>query len=92
MKKTLICLAMGLSLFSTGSAWAQEEGENPERPRRDGEMRERMIKEFDADSDGKLSDEERQTAREAMRERRGGRGGRRSRCVSVSFKNSSRLS
>lgn len=74
MKKILICLAMGISLFSTGSAWAQEEGENPERPRRDGEMRERMIKEFDADGNGELSDEERQTARETMRERRGGQG------------------
>ncbi len=73
MKTTLICLAMGLSLTSIGSALAQEEGEKPERPRRDGEMRERMIKEFDADGNGELSDEERQKARETMRERRGDR-------------------
>lgn len=44
-----------------------------DRPRRE-EMRERMLKEFDKDGDGKLSDEERQKAREAMRERFGRRG------------------
>ncbi len=36
----------------------------------------KMLEEFDADGDGQLSDEERQTARESMKGR-GGRGGRR---------------
>lgn len=55
-----------------------DEGGKPEgRPGRE-EMRERVLKEFDKDGDGKLSDEERQKARETMRERygRGGRDGR----------------
>lgn len=38
------------------------------------EWREKMIKEFDKDGDGKLSDEEREKAREKMRELRGDRG------------------
>jgi Ca2+-binding EF-hand superfamily protein len=74
MRKTLMLLAAGMLLLPTGTTNAQDE----ERPRRDGEMRQRMIEEFDADGDGELNDEERQTARETMRERRGGggRGGR----------------
>ncbi|MCI0333593.1 MAG: hypothetical protein L0228_10270 [Planctomycetes bacterium] len=46
-------------------------GDKGDRPAR-GEMRERMLKEFDKDGDGILSDEERQKARESMRDRRGG--------------------
>lgn len=38
------------------------------------EWREKVIKEFDKDGDGKLSDEEREKAREKMRELRGDRG------------------
>jgi Ca2+-binding EF-hand superfamily protein len=71
MKRTLVTLVLALPIFAAGQASAQEE----ERPRRDGEMRARMIEEFDADGDGELSDEERQTARETMRERRGDRPG-----------------
>jgi Ca2+-binding EF-hand superfamily protein len=70
MYKTLLMLAVGLMVLPATTTNAQEE----ERPRRDGEMRERMIEEFDADGDGELNDEERQTARETMRERRGGGG------------------
>ncbi|MDZ4656934.1 MAG: EF-hand domain-containing protein [Bythopirellula sp.] len=70
MKRAMFLLAIGLPVLLASQGWAQEEGE---RPRRDGAMREEMIKEFDADGDGKLSDDERQTAREAMRERRGDR-------------------
>jgi Ca2+-binding EF-hand superfamily protein len=70
MRNTLILLAVGMLFLPTSTTNAQEE----ERPRRDGEMRERMIEEFDADGDGELNDEERQTARETMRERRGGAG------------------
>lgn len=70
MKRAMFLLAIGLPCLLTTSGWAQEEGE---RPRRDGAMREEMIKEFDADGDGELNDDERQTARETMRERRGDR-------------------
>lgn len=72
MRTTWVCLALVGPLFAVGQATAQDE----ERPRRDGEMRQRMIEEFDADGDGQLNDEERQTARETMRERRGDRPGR----------------
>ena len=51
----------------------EDGGKKGDRPSRE-EMRERMIKEFDKDGDGKLSDEEREKAREAMRERFGRRG------------------
>lgn len=72
MKSTWVCLALAVPLLAIGQAAAQEE----ERPRRDGEMRQRMIEEFDADGDGELNDEERQNARATMRERRGDRPGR----------------
>jgi hypothetical protein len=39
------------------------------------EMREKMLKEFDKDGDGKLSDDEREIARDKMRELRGDRKG-----------------
>jgi Ca2+-binding EF-hand superfamily protein len=70
MRKTFLLLAAGILFLPATTTNAQEE----ERPRRDGEMRQQMIEEFDADGDGELNDEERQTAREAMRERRGGGG------------------
>lgn len=72
MKRKLIGLSLIVPLFVVGQATAQE----GERPRRDGEMRARMIEEFDADGDGQLNDEERQAAREAMRERRADRPAR----------------
>lgn len=72
MKRIWGYWALALPLLAMGQAYAQDDA----RPRRDGEMRTRMIEEFDADGDGQLSDEERQTAREAMRERRGNRPGR----------------
>jgi Ca2+-binding EF-hand superfamily protein len=70
MRKTFLLLAAGILFLPATTTNAQEE----DRPRRDGEMRQQMIEEFDADGDGELNDEERQTAREAMRERRGGGG------------------
>jgi Ca2+-binding EF-hand superfamily protein len=70
MRKTFLLLAAGILFLPATTTSAQEE----ERPRRDGEMRQQMIEEFDADGDGELNDEERQTAREAIRERRGGGG------------------
>ncbi len=76
MKLAIFLLGMAIAFAITSRGWAQEEDE---RPRRDGAMREEMIKEFDADSDGKLNDDERQTAREAMRERGDRPDGRRGR-------------
>lgn len=72
MNRKLFGLSLVVPMLLVGQATAQEE----ERPRRDGDWRARMIEEFDADGDGQLSDEERQTARETMRERRGDRPGR----------------
>ena len=75
MCATRFCWAWALPLLMVGLAQAQP-GEEPARERgpRNPEMREQMLKEFDADGDGKLNDEERQQAREVMRERRGGPG------------------
>ena len=76
MRAFMLFWAVALPLMLTGVVSAQPEGDKADRPRqRDPEMREKMIKEFDADGDGKLNDEERQTARETMRERRGGPDG-----------------
>ena len=43
-----------------------ERGERPERPERGGKMHDEMLKKFDADGDGTLSETERTAAREAM--------------------------
>jgi len=65
--------AMLLSAMLAGAAAAQE-GDKPAPPPREGrperaEMRERMLKEFDADGDGKLNEDERGKAREARQRR-----------------------
>jgi hypothetical protein len=65
--------AMMLSATLAGAA-AGQEGDKPASSPREGrperaEMRERMIKEFDADGDGELNDEERGKAREARQRR-----------------------
>ncbi len=61
-----------LSAVFVGSAFAGDgaEGKKGDRPGR-GEFRKKMLEEFDADGDGELSDDERATAREEMRGRRG---------------------
>ncbi len=75
MRATIFFLTVAMTLLLTGIVRAQPDDDKPDRPLRDPEMREKMIEEFDADGDGKLNDEERQLARETMRERRGGPGG-----------------
>ncbi len=77
MRATNLFLTVALSMFLTGVVNAQPESDQTERTQRkhNPEMREQMIQEFDADGDGELNDEERQTARETMRERRGGPNG-----------------
>ncbi|MCA9229045.1 MAG: EF-hand domain-containing protein [Planctomycetales bacterium] len=65
-------LVVMLLAVLVGPVRAEDDADKPagDRPDR-GAFRQKMIEEFDADGDGKLSDEERETAREAMRERRG---------------------
>ncbi len=57
----------------TVSASADENGKRGQ-PGRDPEMRQRMLDEFDSDRDGRLNEEERQAARDAMRARKGNLG------------------
>lgn len=75
MRYFLIPVCLMLSVMFTGSAWADDDtANNEDRAGRRGEMRQKMLEEFDADGDGELSEDERATAREAMRGRRGGKG------------------
>ena len=70
---TAICLV--LTVLLTSSAGADDDTtRDGNRAGRRGEMRQKMLNEFDADGDGELSDDERANAREAMRARRGGKG------------------
>lgn len=64
------CFAMMLLALFVGQASAGDDFAKGDRPGR-GEFRQRMLEEFDADGDGELSDDERATAREKMRDRRG---------------------
>jgi len=64
-----------LTVLFTGSAWADDDtANNKDRAGRRGELRQKMLDEFDADGDGELSEDERASAREAMRGRRGAKG------------------
>ena len=75
MRYLLIPMCLMLTVLLTGSARAGDDAANNEdRAGRRGEMRQKMLAEFDADGDDELSDDERSTAREAMRSRRGGKG------------------
>lgn len=68
---TPICLVFTVLL--TGIATAAEEAANGrDRNDRRAEMRQKILEEFDADGDGEMSQDERATAREEMRKRRGG--------------------
>jgi hypothetical protein len=64
----LTFLGASLVALTTLAQPPDDRSEKADRPR-GPEMRERLLKEFDKDGDGKLSEEERETAREAMRER-----------------------
>ena len=73
MRYLMIPACLALSVLFTSSVWAQDDApSDDERADRRAEMRQRIMKEFDADGDGELSDDERAKARETMRERRGG--------------------
>ena len=76
MRYLVSCFALVAASVLALSAIAQppeKDGKKGDNKR--AEMRERMLKEFDANKDGKLDDEERAKAREKMRDMRGARGG-----------------
>src|SRR6267378_2886536 len=76
MRYLVSCFALVAASVLALSAIAQPpEKDSKKGDDRRAEMRERMLKEFDANKDGKLDDEERAKAREKMREMRGARGG-----------------
>jgi len=71
----LILSGFVLSVLIAGVATADDDAaKKGDRNDRRAEMRQRMLEEFDADGDGELSEDERATAREEMRKRRGGQG------------------
>ncbi|NOZ38924.1 MAG: hypothetical protein GXP24_01700 [Planctomycetes bacterium] len=70
-----MAMCLVVSVLFAGSAWAEDgTASDDDRAGRRGEMRQKMLEEFDADGDGELNEDERATAREAMRSRRGGKG------------------
>jgi Ca2+-binding EF-hand superfamily protein len=69
MKATIVSATLALAIAGTLTAVAQDGPPKPERERR-GPPPE-LIKKFDKDGDGQLSEEERKAAREAMEARRG---------------------
>ncbi len=77
---TLLLMVFLLSIATSEVAQADDGGEEPKRSqsKRGPEFRQRMLKRFDADGDGKLSDDERAEARQEMRRhhrKRGSKGG-----------------
>ena len=75
MRYLVSCFALVAASALAMTAIAQppeKEGKKDNGKR--AEMRERMLKEFDANKDGKLDGEERAKAREKMRDMRGARG------------------
>jgi Ca2+-binding EF-hand superfamily protein len=76
MRYLVSCFALVAASVLALTAIAQPpEKDGKKGDDRRAEMRERMLKEFDANKDGKLDDEERGKAREKMGEMRGARGG-----------------
>lgn len=71
MKTTQWMTTLILATCLTLSAFAEKpEGKRPERDEGREARRERMLKKFDADGDGKLSESERASARETMERRK----------------------
>lgn len=68
----VLLLLIGASAAALPAFAEPPEGKKGDRPGRE-QMRERMIKEFDKDGDGKLSEDERAKMREQMRQRMGDR-------------------
>jgi hypothetical protein len=78
MRYSIPCFALAAASVLSLTAIAQppdKDGKKADGKR--AEMREKMLKEFDADKDGKLSDEERAKAREKMKALHGQKGGKR---------------
>lgn len=68
MKKYLAAITLVLMAGSLCSAKQIPEGKGPSE--RDEKMRERMLKQFDKDGDGKLSESEKATMKKIMKERK----------------------
>jgi len=71
----LILSGLVLSVLIAGVATAEDDAaKKGDRNDRRAEMRQRILEEFDADGDGEMNEDERATAREEMRKRRGRQG------------------
>src|SRR4051812_28989791 len=76
MRYLVSCFALTAASVLALSAFAQPAEKDAKKgDNKRAEMREKMLKEFDANKDGKLDDAERAKAKEKMREMRGARGG-----------------
>src|SRR4051794_19204026 len=76
MRYLISCFALVAASVMALSAIAQPaEKDAKKADNKRSEMRERMLKEFDANKDGKLDEAERAKAKEKMREMRAARGG-----------------
>ena len=67
MKTNITWIALAVAISGTALTHAQEEGRERRGPR---QLPEAVLKEFDKDGDGKLSDDENKAMREAMQARR----------------------
>jgi hypothetical protein len=77
MRYLVSCFALvAVSVLALTAIAQPPEKDGKKNDGKRAEMRERMLKEFDANKDGKLDDEERAKAREKMHEMRGARGGK----------------
>jgi len=71
----LILSGLVLSVLIAGAATADDDAaKKGDRNDRRAEMRQKILEEFDADGDGEMNEDERATAREEMRKRRGRQG------------------
>lgn len=78
MRQVPFALTITVAIGLTGSAFAQDENRRPDPGRQlGGEFRERLLKQFDADGDGKLNEEEQAKARAAATKMRGNLAGSR---------------
>src|SRR4051794_27811217 len=75
MRYLVSCVALLACSVVAMSALAQDAKKEEKKDDKRAEKRERMLKEFDTNKDGKLDDQEKQKAREKMREMRAARQG-----------------
>src|SRR5262245_12689463 len=73
MRYLVTCVALVTCSMLAITALAQDAKKEEKKNEKRAEMKERLLKEFDANNDGKLDDQERQKAKEKMREMRAAR-------------------